>query len=72
MNLMKKLTALLLALCAAASMAVSASAAGPLQYTFDGTGDPEYGKPTSIEVVQTRNNGERKNTDMPRPPVLSP
>ncbi len=46
---MKKLTMLFLALCIMASLAVPASAVGPMEYTFDGPGDPEYGKPTSIQ-----------------------
>ncbi len=49
----KKMAASLLALCLTASLAIPASAATPLDYTFSGTGDPEYGKPTSIEVVYT-------------------
>lgn len=47
----KKLTMLLLALCMTASMMATAYAAEPLEYTIDGTGDPEYGKATSIEEI---------------------
>ena len=69
---MKKLTMLLLALSMAASLAVPASAAGPMEYTFDGTGDPEYGKPTSIEVIYTTDGGARKNEDVSKNAALAP
>lgn len=69
---MKKLTMLLLALSMAASLAVPASAAGPMEYTFDGTGDPEYGKPTSIEVIYTADSGARKNEDVSKNAALAP
>lgn len=69
---MKKLTMLLLALSMAASLAVPASAAGPMEYTFDGTGDPEYGKPTSIEVIYTADGGARKNEDVSKNAALAP
>ncbi|MDE6996550.1 MAG: sortase [Oscillospiraceae bacterium] len=69
---MKKLTMLLLALCMTASLAVPASAAGPMEYTFDGTGDPEYGKSTSIEVVHTAGGGAMKNEDVSKNAALAP
>lgn len=69
---MKKLTMLLLALCMTVSLAVPASAAGPMEYTFDGTGDPEYGKPTSIEVIYTADGGARKNEDVSKNATLAP
>lgn len=69
---MKKLTMLLLTLCMTASLAVPASAAGPMEYTFDGTGDPEYGKPTSIEVVYTADGGAMKNEDVSKNAALAP
>ena len=69
---MKKLTMLLLALCMTVSLAVPASAAGPMEYTFDGTGDPEYGKPTSIEVIYTADGGARKNEDVSKNAALAP
>ncbi len=69
---MKTLTMLLLALCMTASLAVSASAAGLVEYTFDGTGDPEYGKPTSIEVVHTADGGAMKNEDISKNAALAP
>lgn len=69
---MKKLTMLLLALCMTASLAVPASAAGPMEYTFDGVGDPEYGKPTSIEVIYTADGGAMKNEDVSKNAALAP
>ena len=69
---MKKLTMLLLALCMTVSLAVPASAAAPMEYTFDGTGDPEYGKATSIEVVHTADGGARKNEDVSKNAALAP
>lgn len=69
---MKKLTMLLLALSMAASLAVPASAAGPMEYTFDGTGDPEYGKPTSIEVIYTADGGAQRNEDVSKNAALAP
>ena len=69
---MKKLTMLLLALSRAASLAVPASAVGPMEYTFDGTGDPEYGKPTSIEVIYTADGGAQRNEDVSKNAALAP
>ena len=69
---MKKLTMLLLTLCMTVSLAVPASAAGPMEYTFDGTGDPEYGKPTSIEVIYTADGGAMKNEDVSKNAALAP
>ncbi len=69
---MKKLTMLLLTLCMTASLAIPASAAEPMEYTFDGTGDPEYGKPTSIEVVHTADGGAMKNEDVSKNTALAP
>lgn len=43
---MKKLTMLLSLLCLTAALAVPASA---LEYDIAAPGDPEYGKPTSVE-----------------------
>jgi len=69
---MKKTIMLLMALCLTASLAIPASAAEPLNYTFQGTGDPEYGKPTSIEVVYTADGGARKNEDVSKNAALAP
>ncbi len=69
---MKKLTTLFLALCVTAAMAVPASAAGPMEYTIDGPGDPEYGKATSIEVIHTADGGAMKNEDVSKNAALAP
>nr|WP_326183635.1 class D sortase [uncultured Oscillibacter sp.] len=69
---MKKLTMLLLTLCMTASLTVPASAAGPMEYTFDGVDGPEYGKPTSIEVVYTADGGAMKNEDVSKNAALAP
>lgn len=69
---MKKLSAMLSFLCLTASLTVSASAAGPLEYTIDAPGDPDYGKPTSIEVVHTADGGAMKNEDVSKNAALIP
>lgn len=69
---MKKLTMLLLALCMTVSLATPASAAGPMEYAFDGADDPEYGKSTSIEVVHTADGGAMKNEDVSKNAALAP
>lgn len=69
---MKKLTMLLLTMSMAASLAVPASAAGPMEYTIAGTGDPEYGKATSIEVIHTPGDGAQKNEDVSKNAALAP
>lgn len=48
---------LLLTLLAALALSVSA---GALEYTMEAPDSPNYGKASSIEVVHTRDNGERK------------
>lgn len=69
---MKRLTTLLLTLCMTVSMMATAYAAEPMEYTIDGTGDPEYGKPTSIEVVCTADGGAMKNEDVSKNAALVP
>ena len=69
---MKKLTLMLCLLCLSALLAVPASAAGPLEYTIDAPGDPDYGKPTSIEPVITADGGARKNEDVSKNAALIP
>lgn len=69
---MKKLSVLLCLLCLSAALAVPASAAGPLEYTIDAPGAPEYGKPTSIEPVITADGGARKNEDVSKNAALIP
>ena len=65
----KRFLALLLSLCAIASMAVPAYA---LEYTIDAPGDPDYGKPTSIEPVVTADGGAAKNEDRSKNAALIP
>ena len=45
---MKKLCAFLCLMCLTAALSVPASAAGPLEYSIDAPGDPDYGTPTSF------------------------
>lgn len=68
---MKKLTMFLLSLCLTASLTAAAHAAGPMEYAIGGTGDPEYGKPTSIEVVHTPDELP-KNEDVSKNAALAP
>ena len=69
---MKKLTLMLCLLCLSALLAIPASAAGALEYTIDAPGDPDYGKPTSIEPVITADGGARKNEDVSKNAALIP
>ena len=66
---MKKLMTSLLTLCLSASMALPASA---LEYTISAPGDPDYGTPTSIEVIHTADGGALKNEDISKNAALIP
>ena len=66
---MKKLTTLCLAACLAAALATPASA---LDYTIDAPDGPDYGKPTSVEVVHTADGGALKNEDISKNAALIP
>ena len=66
---MKKLTMLLSMLCLTAALAVPASA---LEYDIAAPGDPEYGKPTSVEPVVTADRGELPNVDVSKNAALVP
>lgn len=66
---MKKLFATCLNLCLAAVLALPA---GALDYTIDAPGDPDYGTPTSVEVVQTADGGAIKNEDVSKNAALIP
>ena len=59
----------LLTLCLSASMALPASA---LEYTISAPGDPDYGTPTSIEVIHTADGGALKNEDISKNAALIP
>ena len=69
---MKKLSMFLCLMCLTAALAISASAAGPLEYSIDAPGDPDYGVPTSFEPVATANGGARKNEDISKNAALIP
>lgn len=66
---MKKFMATALAFCLMAGLAPPAHA---LQYTLEGTESPNYGKSTSVEVVQTPDGGARKNEDISKNASLIP
>ena len=55
---MKKFITTMLAVCMLLALAVPAFA---LEYTFDETENPSYGKPTSFEPVVTADGGAQKN-----------
>lgn len=69
---MKKLSIFLCLMCLTAALAVPASAAGPLEYSIDAPGDPDYGVPTSFEPVATMDGGARKNEDISKNATLIP
>ena len=69
---MKKIISTVLMVSLMASLAVTASAAGPMSYSISGVGDPEYGTPTSIEVVHTADGGAMKNEDISKNAALIP
>ena len=69
---MKKLCAFLCLMCLTAALTVPASAAGPLEYSIDAPGDPDYGTPTSFEPVITADGGARKNEDISKNAALIP
>lgn len=66
---MKKMFSTLLTLSLAMSMVIPASA---LEYNIDAPGDPDYGTPTSIEVVHTPDGGAAKNEDISKNAALIP
>ena len=63
---------MLLSLLLAGMIAGMALPASALEYTIDAPGDPEYGKPTSVEPVVTADRGERKNEDLSKNAALIP
>ena len=58
---MKRVISTCLTLCLSAALALPASA---LDYSIDAPGNPDYGDPTSIEVVHTADGGAMKNEDI--------
>ena len=65
----KKLATLCLAACLAAALATPA---GALDYAIDAPEGPDYGKPTSVEVVHTADGGALKNEDISKNAALIP
>lgn len=65
---MKKLATLCLAACLAAALATPA---GALDYAIDAPEGPDYGKPTSVEVVHTADGGALKTRTSARMPPSS-
>ena len=65
----KKLSALFYVLCLTAALAVPAAAHS---YDIAAPGDPEYGKPTSVEPVVTADRGELPNVDVSKNAALVP
>ena len=66
---MRTVIAVCLTLCLSAALALPASA---LEYTIDAPGDPDYGTPTSVEVIHTADGGALKNEDVSKNAALSP
>ena len=66
---MKKLITTCLTICLSAALALPASA---LDYSIDAPGDPDYGSPTSIEVIYTADGGAMKNEDVSKNAALIP
>ena len=58
---MKKIITLCLSLCMTAALAAPAYA---LEYSIDAPNDYDFGRTTSIEVIQTADGGAMKNADM--------
>ena len=66
---MKRVIATCLTLCLSAALALPASA---LDYSIDAPGNPDYGDPTSVEVVHTADGGAMKNEDVSKNAALIP
>lgn len=66
---MKRVISTCLTLCLSAALALPASA---LDYSIDAPGNPDYGDPTSIEVVHTADGGAMKNEDISKNAALIP
>lgn len=66
---MKRVISTCLMLCLSAALALPASA---LDYSIDAPGNPDYGDPTSIEVVHTADGGAMKNEDVSKNAALIP
>lgn len=69
---MRKFTVIFSTLCLSPALTIPASAAGPLEYIINAPGTPEYGKPSSFEVVHNADNGAMKNEDVSKNAALIP
>ena len=69
---MRKFTVIFSTLCLSLALTIPASATGPLEYSINAPGTPEYGKPSSFEVVHTADNGAMKNEDVSKNAALIP
>lgn len=66
---MKRVITTCLTLCLSMALALPASA---LEYSIEAPEDPDYGTPTSIEVVHTADGGAMKNEDVSKNAALIP
>lgn len=66
---MKRVITTCLTLCLSMALALPA---GALEYSIDAPGDPDYGTPTSIEVVHTADGRAMKNEDVSKNAALIP
>lgn len=69
---MRKFTVIFSTLCLSLVLTIPTSAAGPLEYIINAPGTPEYGKPSSFEVVHNADNGAMKNEDVSKNAALIP
>ena len=69
---MRKLVSAFLLAGLMMSQAMTASAADPMSYSFGGAAEPDYGTPTSIEVVHTADGGARQDEDVSKNAALIP
>ena len=69
---MRKFTVIFSTLCLSLALTIPASATGPLEYSINAPGTPEYGKPSSFEVVHNADNGAMKNEDVSKNAALIP
>ena len=68
-KLMTTCLTICMTICLSAALVLPASA---LDYSIDAPGDPDYGSPTSIEVIYTADGGAMKNEDVSKNAALIP
>lgn len=66
---MKRVITTCLTLCLSMALALPS---GAIEYSIDAPGDPDYGTPTSIEVIHTADGGALKNVDVSKNAALIP